>query len=146
MVAAGITKRIVMPTTPIIGIGTCACAETGHATASAMSVINSRRLIGLPEAQDQALYPLEIAHRSLTVRCPLWVKSGQTLERLHRPINARSGQEFAYSITSSARANGAGGTVIPGRRAVSALIASSNFVECTTGRSAGFTPLRMRPV
>ena len=64
------------------------------------------------------------------------------MERLHCPISARSGHELAYSITSSARANSAGGTVIPGSLAVSALITNSNFVECTTARSADFTRLK----
>jgi hypothetical protein len=38
-----------------------------------------------------------------------------------------------------------GGTVRPSVLAVLRLIASSNFVDCMTGRSAGFSPLRMRP-
>src|SRR5512145_2197431 len=50
-----------------------------------------------------------------------------------------------HSITSSARARSVGGTVRPSIRAVSALITSSNLLACTTGRSAGLTPLRMRP-
>jgi hypothetical protein len=50
-----------------------------------------------------------------------------------------------YSITSSAVLSSDGGTVRPIIRAVSALITSSNFVDCRTGKSAGFAPLRMRP-
>src|SRR5215475_2017934 len=38
-----------------------------------------------------------------------------------------------------------GGTVRPSIRAVAVLITSSNLVACTTGKSAGFAPLRMRP-
>ena len=37
------------------------------------------------------------------------------------------------------------GTVRPSILAVSALMTSSNLVDCTTGRSAGLAPLRMRP-
>src|SRR5262249_28524559 len=48
-----------------------------------------------------------------------------------------------YSITSSARASSVGG--IPSARAVLRLINSANLVGCTTGRSDGFSPLRMRP-
>src|SRR5262249_31434389 len=50
-----------------------------------------------------------------------------------------------HSITSSARASRLSGTVRPSSRAVWALITNSNFEGCTTGRSAGFSPLRMRP-
>ena len=50
-----------------------------------------------------------------------------------------------HSITSSAMLSSDGGTVRPIMRAVSALITSSNFVDCRTGKSAGFAPLRMRP-
>src|SRR6266851_2063471 len=52
----------------------------------------------------------------------------------------------SHSITSSARASSAGGTLRPSVLAVWALMTSSNLVDCTTGRSAGFAPLRMRPV
>jgi hypothetical protein len=55
-------------------------------------------------------------------------------------------EDKSYSITSSAMARSCGGTARSRRRAVSALMTSSNFDDCTTGRSAGFSPLRMRPV
>ena len=51
-----------------------------------------------------------------------------------------------HSITSSARASSVGGTARPSALAVLRLTTSSNFVGCTTGRSLGFSPLRMRPV
>src|SRR6266852_7619483 len=50
-----------------------------------------------------------------------------------------------HSITSSAVASSVGGTVRPSILAVSALMTSSNFDACTTGRSAGLALLRMRP-
>src|SRR6516225_94782 len=50
-----------------------------------------------------------------------------------------------HSITSSARASRPGGTSTPSAFAVLRLITSSNFVGCITGKSAGFSPLRMRP-
>ena len=49
-----------------------------------------------------------------------------------------------HSITSSARASSDGGTSRPSALAVLRLITSSNFVGACTGRSAGFSPLRMR--
>jgi hypothetical protein len=51
-----------------------------------------------------------------------------------------------HSITSSARASSVGGTSTPSALAVGRLMTSSNLVGWTTGRSAGFSPLRMRPV
>src|SRR5262249_39857296 len=42
-----------------------------------------------------------------------------------------------HSITSSARAMTAGGTVRPSARAVTKLITRSNLVGCSTGSSAG---------
>src|SRR4029077_3960326 len=51
----------------------------------------------------------------------------------------------AHSITSSARARIDGGTVRPSALAVLRLTTSSNRVGCWTGRSAGFSPLRIFP-
>ena len=51
-----------------------------------------------------------------------------------------------HSITSSARASSVGGTSMPRSLAVCRLMTSSNAAARTTGRSAGFSPLRMRPV
>ena len=51
----------------------------------------------------------------------------------------------AYSITSSARTSSIGGTSSPSALAVAMLITSSNLVGWSTGRSAGFAPLSMRP-
>jgi hypothetical protein len=53
-------------------------------------------------------------------------------------------QRTAYSITSSARASSVGGTSMPSAFAVFKLMASSYLVGACTGRSAGFSPLRMR--
>ena len=49
-----------------------------------------------------------------------------------------------YSITSSARAISDCGTVSPSAFAVLRLIINSYFVGACTGRSAGFSPLRIR--
>jgi hypothetical protein len=50
----------------------------------------------------------------------------------------------AYSITSSARASTELGRSRPSNLAVFRLITSSYLVGACTGRSAGFSPLRMR--
>jgi len=49
-----------------------------------------------------------------------------------------------HSITSSARASKLSGTVRPSAFAVLRLMTSSYLVGACTGRSAGFSPLRMR--
>src|SRR5262249_13070373 len=49
-----------------------------------------------------------------------------------------------YSMTSSARVSRDGGTVRPSALAVLRLITSSYLFGACTGRSAGFSPLRMR--
>src|SRR5262249_36559018 len=51
-----------------------------------------------------------------------------------------------YSITSSAAFNRPNGTVRPSVLAVFRLMTKSNLLGCKTGRSAGFSPLRIRPV
>ena len=59
---------------------------------------------------------------------------------------SRSGDERAplHSITSPARACSVCGTVRPSVLAVLRLMTSSYLVGVCTGRSAGFSPLRMR--
>src|SRR6476659_7499566 len=50
---------------------------------------------------------------------------------------SRCSKFVAYSITSLAVASRVGGTVRPSILAVSTLMTSSNFEDCTTGRSSG---------
>jgi hypothetical protein len=52
--------------------------------------------------------------------------------------------ERTHSITSSAVASRLRGMVRPSAFAVLRLIPRSNLAGCSTGRSAGFAPLRMR--
>src|SRR5262245_37653854 len=71
--------------------------------------------------------------------------------RHQRPCHRRTAKqrdELApfHSITSSASASSLGGIVRSSALAVLRLIRNSNLVACTTGRSAGFAPLRIRPV
>src|SRR6516225_8769706 len=61
-------------------------------------------------------------------------------KRTYAPLDA------TYSITTFADASRPGGTLIPIALAVDRLMTSSNWVGCTTGMSAGFSPLRIRPV
>src|SRR5206468_6185183 len=49
-----------------------------------------------------------------------------------------------HRVTSSARARSDGEMTRPSALAVLRLMRSSNFVGCSTGRSAGLAPLRIR--
>ena len=64
--------------------------------------------------------------------------------RCQRPRDRRAVEQRAadHSITSSARASSVGGTSRPSALAVIRLMTNSNLVDCKTGRSAGFAPLR----
>ena len=53
-------------------------------------------------------------------------------------------KQHHYSITSSAMASSDGGTVRPSALAVLRLMTNSYLVGVCTGRSAGFSPLRIR--
>src|SRR5262249_9163973 len=69
--------------------------------------------------------------------------------RRERPSCSRAAEQCdelaaaAHSITSSARAKNVSGIVRPSALMVVRLMTSSNLVGCSTGRSAGFVPLRI---
>jgi len=65
---------------------------------------------------------------------------GETNSRTHA-----SQQKVFYSITSSAVASNIAGTSRPSVLAVFRLMTNSNLVGRTTGKSLGFSPLRIRP-
>ena len=100
----------------------CGLLGMPSASWSSMSSANSPRL---RRAQMQAFVD-EIRKPRAGLRCPLCANSGH------------------HSITSSARASTDGGTVSPSALAVLRLMTVSNLVGAGTGRSAGFSPLRMR--
>src|SRR5262249_38151823 len=63
--------------------------------------------------------------------------------RGRRAAEQRDEVASLHSITLSARAMNAGGTVKPSAFAVLRLMTSSNMVGCSTGRSAGWAPFRI---
>src|SRR5215469_15398662 len=78
---------------------------------------------------------------------PLWLLRA----RRNRPRRRRAAEQDEvaardHSITSSARASSVGGTSRPSALAVLRLMRSSILLACCTGKSAGFSPLRIRPV
>ena len=76
--------------------------------------------------------------------CPLYPQSGHVQRTGHVRFVPIADMQLLYSITSSARASSDGGTSRPSALAVLRLITSSYLVGACTGRSAGFSPLRMR--
>jgi len=62
-----------------------------------------------------------------------------------REVPRGCSKQGSYSIVSSASASSLGGTSIPSAVAVLRLITNSTLVGCSTGRSEGFTPLRILP-
>ena len=77
--------------------------------------------------------------KSIHSRCNFLSARRKRHERVTRVL-------FLYSITSSAVASSPGGTSMPRARAALRLMANSNLVDCSTGRSMGFAPFRMLPV
>jgi len=71
-------------------------------------------------------------------------RRAESTERIQQPHGGvgRVGRA-RYSMIWSARASTDGGIVSASAFAVLALITSSNFVGCSTGRSAGLAPLRI---
>jgi hypothetical protein len=64
-------------------------------------------------------------------------------EKCQKQTHGLQQNQHSYSITASARVSTVGGTVMPSTFAVFRLITSSYLVGCSTGRSAGFAPLKI---
>ena len=72
------------------------------------------------------------------------VGHGDGIGRQDRQLDPTAGRgQMTYSITSSASEISLSVTASPSALAIFALIASSNFVGCATGRSAAFAPRRI---
>jgi len=107
---------------------------------------------------DVATTPAKLASGRLAWPLPggrrtLWIATKGFRSKSHPPFLDLSWRKGSFilnlpshhSITSSARASSVGGTSRPSVLAVLRLMTNSNLVDCTTGRSAGLSPLRMRP-
>src|SRR5262249_45433863 len=79
-----------------------------------------------------------------TFLCPLYPRKRACGEQSRMAAKGQKRALEFYSISSLACASSAGGTVMPSAFAVFRLITSSCLVGACTGRSAGFSPLRMR--
>jgi hypothetical protein len=67
-------------------------------------------------------------------------------QNLPEADSCTAARERPYSMISSAAADMPSGTLRPSAFAVFKLITNSNLLDCMTGRSAGFSPLRILPV
>ena len=84
-------------------------------------------------------------HLSYSCTCRLDRHARDTRPKADMECAVQDDSLINYLISWSARARIDCGTVRPSVFAVLRLITRSNFAGCTTGRSAGFSPLRMRP-
>src|SRR5215472_16896376 len=86
-----------------------------------------------------------IIHEHADAPHPLFLlREHRQRPRRRRAAEQRDKRAPLHSITSSARAITDDGISSPSALAVLRLITSSYFVGACTGRSAGFSPLRMR--
>jgi hypothetical protein len=109
------------------------------------SDIASRPLPKSPASSSQYDVVPQMIVRSSNVR-PRKFAIGDAKRLLQQYLPIRDSCTAAiYSITSSARSSNDCGMAIPNVLAVFMLMISSTFVICSTGSSAGFSPLRMRP-
>src|SRR5262249_46791697 len=76
---------------------------------------------------------------------PVLLRSRRERPACGRAAKKRDELAPSHSITSSARPSSVSGKVTPSALAVIMLMISSTFTACWTGRSAGLSPLRMRP-
>src|SRR5262249_54531672 len=106
-------------------------------------------LQALYQLPDQGL-PFWIALREHTQKSDARHRAGLLRARRERPGDSRAAEQtdelaFVHSITSSASASTLSGTSRPRAFAVLRFMIISNLVGSSTGRSAGLSPLRMRP-
>src|ERR1700722_2773036 len=113
-----------------VGLGSWLCKNAKRLKRDRISYLSKTALVVQLAIQFNLEVELKLGHRGWSVSCQ---------DRTHVVQ-----QTDFYSITSSARASSNGGTVRPSVLAVLRLITSAYLVIACTGRSAGFSPLRMR--
>jgi hypothetical protein len=100
-------------------------------------------------ATDEMGFRGHFAQQQFTkASCPLYPRKrtselSRAMSALCQKETFRRGEERRYSITSSASNRIELGTSMPRALAVFRLMRNSNLVDCRTGRSAGFAPLRI---
>src|SRR5262249_7029557 len=102
----------------------------------------------LPESPNVRLIfrvAFRVRHQDANPPHSLGLLRARRERQRHRTAGQRDALASLHSIPSSARASKVGGMAISRALAVFRLMASSNFVGCTIGRSAGFSPFSTRP-
>src|SRR5262249_7818222 len=94
------------------------------------------------EFRVEALMPFIVAHSIVS----LLRRRVHTKKQRDPAAEKRDEVATPHSITSSTRPISGSGTLRPSVFAVFMLMTSSTLVACWTGISAGFSPLRIRPV
>src|SRR5947209_4308859 len=118
---------------PPSSVSSCTVTRTTTLGLFARAFAHSRSII--------SAFSTSVSRRRMNILRDKWPCSRRAAEQ--RDELAAS-HFCAHSITSSARASRVSGTVRPSAFAVLRLITSSYLVGACTGRSAGFSPLRMR--
>src|SRR6478672_11706219 len=106
-------------------------------TKFAEALQESRYLAIINRRRDWAKEPNGRQLRGLLCRC--------CNRPRRRATETRDERAPIHSITSSARARIVGGMIRPSAFADLRLMIRLTLVDCITGRSAGFSPLRIRP-
>jgi hypothetical protein len=121
---------------------------TGAAAGDAGSRISSQPIARRDSRSGFMGLARQTAHSTSTRRVVFLETPFENPFRINcrRFTDAGAHRPATHSITSSAMARSDGGTVRPSMRALWWLMTSSNLLDCTTGKSAGLEPLRMRPV
>src|SRR5262249_28072102 len=138
-----------------------ACDKIGEQGCQTVSLIFRRSIFhhhilvldeaGLIQAFPKCPYVMLRADERSTPQEANYGHSGLLRPRSHWPRCGRTAEQSnelaaPHSITSSAATWRVSGIVSPSALAVLRFIMSSNLVGCMTGKSAGFSPLRIRPV
>src|SRR5262249_55259507 len=132
--------RIKFPRTTVLVAGFCE-GLTGHLA------VRRKRHSEFGAAMCRGSEGLAVEESCSDVARSHWLSREGSARSDENPYDSqRSRIAASHSIASSAATSSLSGTARPSILAVAALITSSNFDACITGKSAGLAPLRMRPI
>src|SRR5215471_11924504 len=138
--------HLATPATPRAPPGARASTSSDRSTAASAASFNPVPLQTAKVVLGRVLIKSRLVQRPGSIRFgPL---CGLKSDISRGPRSAISGREQSqqnplYSITSSASESRLSEILMPSASAVLRLITVSNLVGCSTGRSAGFAPLRI---
>ena len=105
--------------------------------------MKQRPRIHYTERQKALMWERWQKGESLQQIAQLFKKSSCPATTASSATAANEPETLDHWITSSARSSNDGGIARPSALAVFRFMTSSNFAGCSTGRSAGFAPLRI---